>query len=140
MNDSYDSTEYVKYLEAKKNLDKSTNRMKSVFRAHEFFMDVKLTDCDPCKFCDNTRIDFEKKDTTKCADCLDHTFWIYYALTKLSFYENTKSKPVIENKPVDDSKKCMFCNTPGGRPVKLLSGTEGILCNDCLDEMFHHYH
>lgn len=144
MNNFYDTTEYVKYLEALDKMKHSKNRFHKVFTPHRFFMDVKLADCDPCTFCDNTKhehrgssIEDEKIDPEKCKGCLNHMRWVYYALTKLSYYEN--AIPVIENKPVDDSKKCMFCNTPGGRLVKLPSGTEGILCNDCLDEMFNHY-
>lgn len=99
MNTFYDTSEYIKYLAAKEEMQSSGNALKRAFLPHLWFMGVKLAECYPCKYCDNmnyyhrgTNIEADCLDEEKCKGCLDALMWQSYCMSKLSHFESKQKQ------------------------------------------------
>lgn len=82
--------EYKKYLQAIQDMNNAPNKLRAVFASHEWFMNIKLIMCNPCRHCDNyteyhrgTSIECEHLDPIICEVCLKLPHWRAACMDKL---------------------------------------------------------
>ena len=106
MDSFYDRTEYDKYLEAFASMENSNNLFKKAFQPYLWFMDVKLYDCAPCKYCDNmnyyhrgTSVESECLNRKKCENCMILIKWEGLCASKLAYFESRQAVYNVDIKP-----------------------------------------